>query len=31
MNAQNFRHQLMNSGGVLDQQVLQAALGKRQP
>ena len=31
LNAQNFRHQLMKSGGVLDQQVLQAALGKRQP
>ena len=31
LNAQNFRHRLMKSGGVLDQQVLQAALGKRQP
>jgi len=31
LNVQNFRHQLMKSGGVLDQQVLQAALGKRQP
>ena len=31
LNAQNFRYQLMKSGGVLDQQVLQAALGKRQP
>ena len=31
LNAQNFRHQLMQSGGVLDQQALQAALGKRQP
>ncbi len=31
LNAQNFQYQLMKSGGVLDQQVLQAALGKRQP
>ncbi len=31
LNVQNFRYQLMKSGGVLDQQVLRAALGKRQP
>jgi hypothetical protein len=31
LNAQNFRSQLMKSGGVLDRQALQAALGKRQP
>ena len=31
LNVQNFRYQLMKSGGVLDQQTLQAALGKQQP
>ena len=31
LNVQNFRYQLMKSGGVLDQQVLRAALGKRHP
>ena len=31
LNVQNFRYQLMKSGGVLDQQTLQTALGKRQP
>ena len=31
LNVQNFRYQLMKSGGVLDQQTLQAALSKRQP
>ncbi len=31
LNAQNFRSQMMKTGGVLDQQMLQAALGKSQP
>ena len=31
LNVQNFRYQLTKSGGVLDQQTLQTALGKRQP
>ena len=30
-NIQNLKHELAKSGGILDQQTLRAALGKRQP